>query len=68
MAMKPNTGLIGLGGASNNRWALIRQSNGRVKKVFVGDRIEGSTVAAITANEVRLQKGKRLVELAMPRG
>jgi hypothetical protein len=58
--------LIGVYGPQSNRYALIRQSNGRYKKVVVGDRIDGGTVAAITANEVRYQKGGRLIALQMP--
>ncbi len=58
--------LIGVYGSPSNRYALIRQGNGRYKRVEVGDRIDGGTVAAITANEVRYQKGGRLVSLQMP--
>jgi hypothetical protein len=62
------TNLIGVYGTQSKRYALIRQSNGRYKKVKVGDRIDGSTVQAITQTEVRYQKGGRLMVLAMPRG
>ncbi len=58
--------LIGVYGTQSSRYALIRQSNGRYKRVEVGDRIDGGTVAAITANEVRYQKGGRLISLQMP--
>jgi hypothetical protein len=58
--------LIGVYGTQSNRYALIRQGNGRYKKVTVGDRIDGGTIAAITANEVRYQKGGRLVALELP--
>ncbi len=58
--------LIGVYGTQSNRYALIRQGNGRYKKVTVGDRIDGGTIAAITANEVRYQKGGRLIALQMP--
>ena len=60
--------LIGVYGSQSNRYALIRQSNGRYKRVEVGDRIDGGVVAAITANEVRYQKGGRLIALQMPEG
>ena len=60
--------LIGVYGTSNNRYAMIRQPNGRYKKVKVGDRVDGGTVAAITQNEVRYQKGGRLISLKMPKG
>jgi hypothetical protein len=58
--------LIGVYGSQSNRYALIRQGNGRYKRVEVGDRIDGGTVAAITANEVRYQKGGRLIALELP--
>ena len=46
---------------NSQRYALVRQSNGRYKKVKVGDKIDGGTVKAITATEVRYQKGGKLV-------
>ena len=60
--------LIGVYGTQSNRYALIRQSNGRYKRIEVGDRIDGGVVQAITANEVRYQKGGRLIALQMPQG
>lgn len=62
------TNLIGVYGTQSKRYALIRQSNGRYKKVKVGDRIDGGTIQAITQTELRYQKGGRLVVLAMPKG
>ena len=59
--------LIGVYGTQSKRYALIRQSNGRYKKVSVGDRIDGGTVQAITDSELRYQKGGRLVALKMPK-
>ncbi len=59
--------LIGVYGSQSKRHALIRQSNGRYKKVTVGDRIDGGTIQAITENEVRYQKGGRLIALKMPK-
>jgi hypothetical protein len=61
-------GLIGVYGTASDRHALIRQSNGRFKKVQVGDRVEGGTVASITADELRYQKGGRMYALKMPQG
>ncbi|MDX5349887.1 MAG: translation initiation factor 2 [Paracoccaceae bacterium] len=58
--------LIGTYGTDSRRYALIRQSNGRYKKVSVGDRIDGGTIRAITETEVRYQKGGRLLSLKMP--
>jgi hypothetical protein len=59
--------LIGTYGTDSKRYALVRQSNGRYKKVKVGDKIDGGTVKAITATEVRYQKGGKLLTLAMPK-
>ena len=59
--------LIGTYGTDSRRYALIRQANGRYKKVSVGDRIDGGTIKAITETEVRYQKGGRLLSLKMPK-
>jgi len=59
--------LIGTYGTDSRRYALIRQANGRYKKVKVGDKIDGGTVKAITDTEVRYQKGGKLVALKMPK-
>ena len=60
--------LIGVYGTQSKRYALIRQANGKYKKIKVGDRIDGGRVEAITQNEVRYQKGGRLISLKMPKG
>ncbi len=60
--------LIGVYGSDANRHALIRQANGRFKKVQVGDKIDGGQIAAITATEVRYKKGGKMLTLAMPKG
>jgi hypothetical protein len=59
--------LIGVYGTKSNRYALVRQANGRYKKVQVGDSIDGGRVAAIGTNELRYQKSGRMVSLKMPR-
>ncbi|WP_431298789.1 translation initiation factor 2 [Tabrizicola sp. BL-A-41-H6] len=59
--------LIGVYGSQSKRHALVRQANGRYKKVKVGDQIDGGTVQAITDNEVRYQKGGKLIALKMPK-
>ena len=61
------TNLIGVYGTQSKRYALVRTSNGSYKKVRVGDRVDGGTIAAITQTEVRYQKGGRLQVLAMPK-
>jgi hypothetical protein len=60
--------LIGIYGTPSNRYAMVRTSGGRFTRVKVGDRVDGGTVAAITASEVRYKKGGRMLTLAMPRG
>lgn len=60
--------LIGVFGGQANRYALIRQSNGRFKKVYVGDRFDGGVVAAITDTELRYSKGGQMLALKMPKG
>lgn len=60
--------LIGVYGTQSNRHALVRLANGKYRKVSVGDKIDGGQVKAITANEVRYQKGGRLLALTMPKG
>lgn len=60
--------LIGVYGKPSDRRALIRLSNGRYKKVQVGDRIDGGKVAAISETELRYVKNGRNVVLKMPRG
>ncbi|MGA0540164.1 hypothetical protein [Neotabrizicola sp. VNH66] len=60
--------LIGIYGTPSNRYALIRQANGRYKKVKVGEKIDGGRIEAITQTEVRYQKGGRLLALEMPKG
>ena len=58
--------LIGVYGTSSQRYALVRNPNGRYVKVEVGDRLDGGRVAAITASEVRYEKRGRMVVLALP--
>jgi hypothetical protein len=62
------TALIGVYGTQSKRYAMVRLSTGRYKKVRVGDTVDGGRVKAITTNEVRYQKGSKLVTLAMPNG
>ena len=60
--------LIGVYGTSSSRRALVRLSNGRFKKVQVGDRIDGGKVAAISDTELRYVKSGKNVVLKLPRG
>lgn len=59
--------LIGVYGTPSSRRALVRLSNGRYKKVQVGDRIDGGRVSAIGEGELRYQKRGRNIVLKMPR-
>lgn len=60
--------LIGIYGTPSNRRALVRLSNGRYKKVEVGDRLDRGRVTAIGDSQLRYNKGGRNVVLRMPRG
>ena len=60
--------LIGVYGKPSNRRALVRLSNGRYKKVVVGDRIDGGRVSAIGDSELRYTKRGRNIVLKMPKG
>jgi len=60
--------LIGVYGPPSNRRALVRLSNGRYRKVQIGDRIDGGRVSAIGDSQLRYTKRGRNVVLRMPRG
>lgn len=60
--------LIGVYGTQSNRYALVRQPNGRIVKVSAGDRLDGGRVAAVTATELRYEKRGQMLVLSMPRG
>ena len=58
--------LIGVYGTASERYALVRNPNGRYIKVGVGDRLDGGRVAAITTSELRYEKRGRMVVLSLP--
>ena len=60
--------LLGIFGTASGRYAMIRQPTGGVKRVVVGDSIDGGRVAAISENALQYQKGGRMVTLSMPTG
>lgn len=60
--------LIGVYGKPSSRRALVRLSNGRYKKVKVGDRIDGGRISSIGESELRYIKSGRDIILKMPRG
>ena len=41
---------------------------GGIKKVVVGDQIDGGRVAAISATALQYQKGSKMVTLSLPKG
>jgi hypothetical protein len=59
--------LIGVYGKPSERRALVRLSNGRYKKVKVGDTLDGGRVSAIGDSELRYQRRGRNLVLKMPR-
>lgn len=60
--------LIGVFGTTGNRHALVREDGGRIRRVKVGDRLDGGRVTAIGQSNLSYQKGNRAVQLALPRG
>ncbi len=62
------TNLIGVFGTQNARYALVRESGGRLVRVRVGDRVDGGRVTAINQSELSYQRGGETVRLRMPRG
>ncbi|MGR3320703.1 MAG: hypothetical protein ACU0DK_02095 [Pseudooceanicola sp.] len=60
--------LIGVYGQPADRRALVRMSDGRYRKVQVGDRIDGGRISAIGDGELRYVKGGRNHILRMPQG
>ena len=60
--------LLAVFGTPSTRFAMVRQGNGAIKKIKVGDTVDGGSVAAITENSVQYQKGGRIVTLSLPTG
>lgn len=60
------TTLLGIIAGPNGRVALLRSSTGEVRRMKVGDRIEGMTVAAVSDNSVQLQGGDGRTVLTVP--
>ncbi|MEW9922107.1 pilus assembly protein PilZ [Marimonas sp. MJW-29] len=59
-ARLPALALIGIFGSENALNALIREKNGTIQRVAVGDRISGQTIAAIGEDRVVLGNGNTL--------
>jgi hypothetical protein len=60
--------LLAVFGTPSTRFAMIRQANGAVKRVKVGDSMDGGRIAAITDTSVQYQRGGRIVTLSLPSG
>ena len=60
--------LLAVFGTPSTRFAMIRQANGAVKKVQVGDAVDGGRIAAISETSVQYQKGGQIVTLSLPTG
>lgn len=60
------TSLLGVIAGPNGRVALLRSSTGEVRRMKVGDRIEGMTVAAVGDSSVQLQGGDGRTVLTVP--
>ncbi|NNU79965.1 hypothetical protein HMH01_05880 [Halovulum dunhuangense] len=58
--------LVGVYGKTGSRSALVRLSSGRYQKVRPGDTVEGSEVAAISEDAIRLRRGGRDTVLVIP--
>lgn len=55
--------LIGIYGGSGDRRALVRMGNGRYVRVTVGDRLDGGSVTAISAEALNYTKRGRAITL-----
>ncbi|MQQ08952.1 hypothetical protein GFB49_10845 [Epibacterium sp. SM1979] len=60
--------LIGISGSANNRRALVRMPSGRIRRVQVGDSIDGGRVTAIDNRRLLYQKRGRNLTLQLPNG
>ena len=67
-ARLPALALIGIFGSSDAPSALIRDRNGDIQRVSVGDTIANRTVAAIDADRVILARGSQTKTLTFPKG
>jgi hypothetical protein len=60
------TSLLGVIAGPNGRVALLRTPDGQVRRMRVGDRIEGMTVSAVGDSSVQLQGGGARTVLTVP--
>ncbi|MFC6638473.1 pilus assembly protein PilZ [Sulfitobacter sp. JBTF-M27] len=66
-ARLPALALIGIFGSAAAPTALIRERNGSIQRVTVGDAVAGQTVAAIDADRVILSNGGQTKTLSLPK-
>ncbi|MBT8154217.1 hypothetical protein KMP13_09970 [Epibacterium ulvae] len=60
--------LIGISGSASDRRALVRMPSGRIRRVKVGDNIDGGRVTAIDNQRLLYQKRGRNHTLRLPNG
>ncbi len=58
--------LIGVYGSTNNRRALVRLPSGGLRRVEVGDSVDGGEVSAIGGSDITYVKDGRPIRLSMP--
>ena len=63
----PAVALIGVFGSLEDPGALVRQRNGRIKRVKLGDAIAGGTVAAISDTAIVIGIGSKAKVLQLPK-
>ncbi len=61
------TSLLGVFGTSKNRRALLRMSNGRLKRVSQGEVIDGWVISRIQATSMRMTRGAEVRNLNLVR-
>lgn len=66
-ARLPALALIGVFGSTEAPVALIRERNGTIQRVTVGDAVAGKTVAAIDDDRVILSSGGQTKTLSLPK-
>ena len=66
MGSRKDLALIGIFGGSEGRTALVKMSNGKIRKVGPGDTVQGVQIASIGSNSVRVIDGRRETLLEMP--
>ncbi|MBQ0803459.1 MULTISPECIES: pilus assembly protein PilZ [unclassified Sulfitobacter] len=63
----PAVTLIGIFGSLEDPGALVRDRNGRIRRVKLGDAIAGGTVAAISDNAIVIGIGSKAKVLQLPK-